>query len=697
MKLLILLISLVLVLVCFAETPLEYIGSELWANFECLLAEGNYLYAGFPYGVGVFDVSDSMDCFLTEINYIGEQISDISISGNYLFAAAHNMGLVVFDKSDPENIIKVTELALMDEVVTIEIEGNYAYIGGRLTGLHVVDISTPNTPSRVGFLTVTGGISDIVVDAGFVYLLRGLGGFSVVDATTPTSPSYRGSYSSATYLREGVKLGDHVFVAADISGVIVLDVSDPTSPTSVGSYPAPSSQPMVSIDIEGTTAYVAAGNYGIAEIDISYPLSPSYIDHYPMSITSALEVEVYGGMLYLATTEGLRILDVATDPSDMAFVSREDRHPDVDYIWASGTRMITCAGGFGMDCFNMPEMWNPTLTFHYGGGMNFDGAFYLSDYIYAAAGSDDLMIFESEGLYDFPTPITSVAVAGNAIDVQLDYSLCYVMTTAGISQVNVYDPTSPSVIAEGDASDPKAFHATPAFVYVCDEDDGFLIFDPLSMGLYGSDASAAGYDYTELNVVGDYAYASAGNDGIIIFDVSNPSAPFISAEYETDDDAEGIAISGDWLYVAMDRDGAVPYRILAPGDSLIEYDAFDTGGRANDIHADLNYVFVADRDALLILRNTEYGIEEDALRPTDSEIGVYPNPFNSSCRLDVPANALIQIYDITGKLVSSPVQFEGNYRDGIIWTPPPELPSGVYYANVATRTAQFGARLVLLK
>ncbi len=697
MKMGIIIIALVLTAIVFAETPLLYIGSELWSNFEYINAEGDYLFAGFPYGVGVFDISDSLDCHVISTFYLGENVSDIAVSGNYLYVAAHNRGVVILDKTDPEHLTFVGETDVMDEIVTIELQGDYAYCGGKLSGFHIIDVSSPTSPWRVAFVTMYGGMSDIQVDGDYAYIIRGLGGLAIADISDPTAPDVLGSISSTSYFREAAVLGDYLAVASDNTGVTIIDITDPNTPTSVTSYPAPTSGAVTGVTLHGNTIYAAASNYGVVAIDVSSPTSPEYIDHYPTSITTVLRVEYADNLVYFSTPEGLQVLDVTTDPDNLTFVSREDRHSYIDYIWASGSRMLTASGNFGIDGFNLADMEDPDHTFHYRGGMSFDGAFYLSDYIYAAAGSDDLMIFESAGLYDFPTPVTSVAVSGNALDVQLDMLLCYVLTTEGLAQVNVYDPTSPSLIAEAVAPNPKAFAATPEFVYICDRTDGFLVFDPLSMTRYAEEPAGAGKDYSEVNVVGEYAYASAGDDGILIFDISDPSSPELVAEYETEDDAEGIAISGEWLYIAMDRDGVQPFKIIAPGDSLVAYDPFETGGAANDVHADLNYIFVADRDALLILRNSEFGIEEEKILPAEKSLRVSPNPFNSSCKIELPTNSIIAIYNLKGDIVSSPLQFDRINDNEVVWTPPKNMRSGIFLAKAKTGNREYEAKLILVK
>jgi len=194
------------------------------------------------------------------------------------------------------------------------------------------------------------------------------------------------------------------------------------------------------------------------------------------------------------------------------------------------------------------------------------------------------------------------------------------------------------------------------------------------MSEVGSDHSAAGYEYSSMTLLGNYIYAAVGSDGLLIFDVSDPSSPLLVSQIDTDDDANGVASADGWLFVAADREGVIPFRIYSPGDSLVEYDAMDTGGRASWIYASGDYVFVADRYAVIVLRNTAASIEECSKVPEDYSLSVWPNPFNASCRIKLPAGSEIEIFDRSGRLVS-----KLSTADGLAeWKPSDDLGSGVY-------------------
>jgi len=64
-------------------------------------------------------------------------------------------------------------------------------------------------------------------------------------------------------------------------------------------------------------------------------------------------------------------------------------------------------------------------------------------------------------------------------------------------------------------------------------------------------------------VSGDYAYVANGSNGLVIVDVSSKSAPALAGSYDTVGSAQGVAVSGDYAYVADGVNGLVILRMDA--------------------------------------------------------------------------------------------------------------------------------------
>jgi len=83
--------------------------------------------------------------------------------------------------------------------------------------------------------------------------------------------------------------------------------------------------------------------------------------------------------------------------------------------------------------------------------------------------------------------------------------------------------------------------------------------------------------------------------------------------------------------------------------------------------------------------------ETPALRPTNISIFVSPNPFNSSCRISAPVNAIVEIFDINGRSIA---EFDGGDQ---IWRPEASVGSGIYLVRAKIGGNNITKRVVYLK
>ena len=81
------------------------------------------------------------------------------------------------------------------------------------------------------------------------------------------------------------------------------------------------------------------------------------------------------------------------------------------------------------------------------------------------------------------------------------------------------------------------------------------------------------------------------------------------------------------------------------------------------------------------------------VKPAESKLTVYPNPFNSSCVIYAPSNAVVEIYDLNGKLVHKASTTTGKY----VWNPHKNVSSGVYIVRAFAKGRMLTTRAVLIK
>ena len=313
--------------------------------------------------------------------------------------------------------------------------------------------------------------------------------------------------------------------------------------------------------------------------------------------------------------------------------------------------------------------------------------------------TDSLQIFE---FYDtiIDTDSTGVPVDTDSVMVRAETYMGYSDTVYGISimqhVVSVMD-TQAAIYAEFAITNERAaaIEGLRAIVfYDGDVPDGLYIDDyPLS------------FDYLEAVAVRDgESNVSSGFCGLLpdsgmavgawldwVDTLGPPDSSYMDSMVygEPSWPADSMVTAGDWasyglwLMPTIEPTGTETLAI----SFIVAGSAEDFEALAANVRGDSVVPWVAEAEL--------------PVRPT---IRLFPNPFNSSCRIEL-GNAPIEavsIYDISGRLVRelSPAYSDGGYcvgwdgRDfrGI------DLPSGVYLVAVAKRDGKrFGARAVLIR
>ncbi len=98
--------------------------------------------------------------------------------------------------------------------------------------------------------------------------------------------------------------------------------------------------------------------------------------------------------------------------------------------------------------------------------------------------------------------------------------------------------------------------------------------------------------YTAVAVHGNHAYIAAGERGLQIVDLADPSAPVVVGGYMTADDALGVAIDGSRVYVAAASAGLVILDVTDPDHPTLLGSAA-TPDLAYDVSVDGGLAFVA--------------------------------------------------------------------------------------------------------
>jgi len=240
-------------------------------------------------------------------------------------------------------------------------------------GLHILDISAPENPVELGFWS--GPVDEgcgIQVSKGYAYLCTqsedgepwqlALGVVDVVDAS---SPQLVGKYDFPAWAGSPTSLlvsGGLLFSTLDgwpYDLLVVLDISDPSTPTELGEWlegglPCKEGE-FRDVAADGNFAFVASshaywkgipyGHSGLCIFDVSDPSTPVLVASVETP-GAATDIQVEDGRAFVATDEGLLILDVS-DPYNPHPLGSAGLHANTVFVDGN----LAFASGYSGPCF----------------------------------------------------------------------------------------------------------------------------------------------------------------------------------------------------------------------------------------------------------------------------------------------------------------------------------------------------------
>ena len=251
--------------------------------------------------------------------YDTDSAYDVAVSGNYVYIADYDNGLVVVDVTSPVSAKMIGVYDTDGYPMCIAISDNYAYVCcDNDDGNAFVDIfslTNPSSPKLTGRLNLgyrDMGLNDIYVNNKYVYIAQGFSGFDIIDVSNPSSPKMKGYYSplyEASNFTCGVSVSANYAYVVNVPDLGIFDISNPASPKPVGSY-----NPGWAEDIALLDKYIyMTTDTGLVILDITNPISPKPKGKY--NIDNARDITVVGKYAYIASNSGLIILDVSSPSS----------------------------------------------------------------------------------------------------------------------------------------------------------------------------------------------------------------------------------------------------------------------------------------------------------------------------------------------------------------------------------------------
>ncbi len=249
---------------------------------------------------------------------------------------------------------------------------------------------------------------------------------------------------------------------------------------------------------------------------------------------------------------------------------------------------------------NDPEKLEEELIFEIGSQIN---SFTLrGEYLYLATEDAGFQILENSstpvafpvGIYKDKLPTYDVNLKGN-----------YAFVAAGNHGLLIFSIKDPSTIVligqETKLTNANLNFWIDDYVYVADGRDGLKVFNhKVNFDYDSQEQTIQQGQYNDVVVKDGIAYIAAGDFGLQVFDITNPSNPVnkfyldIDIQKNNRDLATSLDISGDKIYLAFKEEGLRVYDISDDKQNPVKTEKlYSTAGEANDVVISNEVAYVA--------------------------------------------------------------------------------------------------------
>ncbi len=621
------------------------------------------------YGLWIYDISDLTNPIQISI------VEDIEsyafrINGQYLYEIHHYDGIYVYDISDPTDPTEVTFWETEGYPGDIAFDGNEAYLLDNGIGLVILDITNPEEPYEVGRFPIDLGaqraLETLAIRDSYVFI--GDRGLRVLNVANQDS-IFQVSYSNLERIKDIIVSDQYAFIYADDnpSGIYVLDIEDPYNLEIVLRPDTSVSHTQI---VKNGDLIFGLGN-GLSVYDVSEPEHPSLIARHQANGSSILYPIVSGDYLY-CTNQGelLHIFDISdlSDPVRVGFLKINDaqmRRLSIqnDYLFIADYE-------FGM---RIIDVSNPTE----------------------------------------PTQIGVFEELDRSFEVAVNENVAYLISNRrGFSTIDISDPTEPVELDNYDYSNLNEFEMSGDIAYLAGGYDSVLLIldvsDPENIEQITTWQSDPVHSFSGISISNNYAYLNTSSRHTThIVDISSPDRPVQVGHFDTEDyNISRSKVEGNYLYGDANQHGL---RIIDISDhqNISEVGYYDTGGFVWGLATIDEYVFVGDGgDGLYIIRNDDplNIVRENEKWDFPNQVMLLPNcpnPFNSSTVLSYylpePTDIVFNIYNISGQLISTFVDYHSTSGQYSWQWNAGNIPTGIYVINLEANNSVHSRAVTLIK
>jgi hypothetical protein len=273
----------------------------------------------------------------------------------------------------------------------------------------------------------------------------------------------------------------------------------------------------------------------------------------------ACDVHVVGDTVYILDfEEGFLIYDVS-EPANPTLLGSYEVNNDPKgghNFLIRGDYAIVGFMGAGLKIINISDPANLRIVGEYHGG----GLHYITvadDLVYLAMGTDGIKIID---ISDVTQPIkVGEFNNGNSLYHTVVFENTAYIKDGDQDKTLGVDVTNPSNITEIGIFDWTAFdiEMVDNIGYISSPDEGVLIYDfsdPTEPFFLDEHNDGDG-GVTDIDIIGNLAFVASGSDGLEILDITYPESPVEIAQFNDGSTARNLFVEGNVAYIAEYDDG----------------------------------------------------------------------------------------------------------------------------------------------
>ena len=597
--------------------------------------------------------------------YFGLRIVDVSYPTHPTQAGAYEMISRYVDEEGEEGSFSGGAINVKVRKIG---QSKYAFILDKYYGLEVFNVDVDSAPCLLDQYDMRSNVYygqlsevvDIEVDDGYAYVTDKTHGVTVIELfSDPLDPETIHLSKAGQIETPGSASGlwlsnDILWVADSNQGLFVADISNRSQPVHVGGHMTTGAY---SVLMMNESVYLAECSEGLLKLDPSGPFE--YQNAGTFSTPAAVDGLFAGEARACLTKEGtpngqLWVLDLSTtgEYALEGYMETPGQAKDVVLFKESAYIADGPAGVTRVDLQHLPDLTSGDQFMTGGDSCRialFEYIPFINNDPWALDGrtKDEKALDEmSESPFSIPFCIITDGVAGvtlasfneaGALDpmasIPVTHAISAVYYEKSVAQIEqelkdngVSTPDSDDETSSNENEDIKAI---PYTVVVTGEE--LLIFNisdkenPIQEGRYNTEGSAS-----DVIIKDRYAVVANGKRGVLLLDMTTPSAPVLLDRMETGGSAQALFVDAPYIHVADGENGVVVLGIASTDPAtLVEIDAYDTPGNLVDIHVteidSKRYTIAADSNgSFLSFLHTERlggGINEQPFTESPDDSG----------------------------------------------------------------------------